>query len=202
MSADQVPAEERRVVTPTRIIPADHGIPTARPMPQAPPGTTDLPPWRTAAPTPAPAVPPPPPPPPPMPAIVVPVPQGPIEVLVTLQPPEHEPTRWQRLTAWLGQFGRPWQAAGALTLALLPIPGVGYSIATTWASAVSGMRAEWGQQAGYALALTPLSWALLRIYYHGGTIRRLLVLAVSVVGMAGAIHLYDPVTWITGVHAS
>jgi hypothetical protein len=137
-----------------------------------------------------------------MPTIVVPVPQGPIEVLVTLQPPEPEPTWWQRLTAWAGRFGRPWQAAGALVLALFPIPGVGYSVATIWASAVSGMRAEWGQGPGYALALTPLTWAFLRLYYHGGTIRRLTIFAVSVVGLAGAIHLYDPVTWLTGVHAS
>ncbi|MFJ1698171.1 hypothetical protein ACIOHC_24150 [Streptomyces sp. NPDC088252] len=127
------------------------------------------------------------------------IPQGPFEFHVTLQPPEPEPTRWERFTAWIGQFGRPWQICGALTLALLPIPGVGYSVATTWASAVSETRGMWGQGAAYGLACTPLAWTLLRIYYHGGTIRRLLVLAVSVVGLTGAIHLYDPITWITGV---
>ncbi|MFF2964250.1 hypothetical protein ACFVT1_36405 [Streptomyces sp. NPDC057963] len=199
MSADQ-PAGERRVVTPTRIIPADHEIPTARPMPQAPPGTTDLPPWRTAAPMPAPAAPPPPPPPPPVQQIFI--PQGPFEVHLTLQPPEPEPTWWERFTTWAGRFGRPWQICGGVVLALIPIPGVGYSVATTWASAVSETRDAWGQGTAYGLALTPLAWAFLRLYYLGGTIRRLTVLAVSVVGLTGVFHLYDPVTWVTGVHAS
>lgn len=189
-----------RPIAPTRIIPA------GAPLPERGPEPGEVPPWRAAPapPTPpAPPVMPPtappavPPPPPPVQQIVM--PPGPIEVHITLQPPEPEPTRWQRLAAWLGQFGKPWQAAGALVLALVPIPGVGYSIATTWASAVSEARDAGGQGAGYALALTPLAWALLRIYYHGGTIRRLFVLAVSVVGLAGAIHLYDPITWITGV---
>ncbi|MFD7066089.1 hypothetical protein ACFV97_02510 [Streptomyces sp. NPDC059913] len=125
------------------------------------------------------------------------IPPGPIEVHLTLQPPE--PTRWKRFTTWLRKYGRPWQAGAALVLALAPIPGVGYSIATVWASAVSETRTEWGQGAGYALACTPLAVAVLRIYYFGGTIRRLVALAVALVGLTGAIHLYDPVTWITGV---
>ncbi|MER6103605.1 hypothetical protein ABT115_15105 [Streptomyces sp. NPDC001832] len=192
-----------RPITPTRIIPA------SAPLPERGPEPGEVPPWRAApappappaAPVPPPAAPPAvPPPPPPVQQIFI--PQGPVEVHVTLQPPEPEPTRWERFTSWIGQFGRPWQICGALTLALLPIPGVGYSIATTWAFAVSETRDMWGQGAGYTLALTPLAWALLRIYYCGGTIRRLLVLAVALVGLTGAIHLYDPVTWITGVRPS
>ncbi|MEE1805952.1 hypothetical protein PUR32_06520 [Streptomyces sp. BE133] len=143
-----------------------------------------------------------PPPPPPAPVQYVVVPQGPFEVNVTLQPPEPEPTRWERVTAWAGRFGRPWQAAGALILALVPFPGTGYSVATLWASAVSEARSEAGQEAAYLLACTPLVIALLRLYYQGGTIRRLFIFAVSVVGVAGAFRLYDPVTWITGVHPS
>ena len=32
-----------------------------------------------------------------------------------------------------------------------------------------------------------------------GGLARLLLLAISLTGLAGAIDLYDPVTWITGV---
>ncbi|MFE6021632.1 hypothetical protein ACFQ6O_34530 [Streptomyces sp. NPDC056441] len=198
MNADQGP-EKHRIVTPTRI------IPSGTPLPPRSPKLGEVPPWRAAPDPPPPPGPPPaapPPPPPPAPVQQILVPQGPIEVHVTLQPPEPEPTRWQRLAAWAGQFGKPWQAAGALALALIPVPHTGYSVATTWAYAVSETRGAWGPGAGYALALTPLAWALLRIHHCGGTIRRLFVLAVSVVGLAGAIHLYDPVTWITGVRPS
>jgi hypothetical protein len=110
-----------------------------------------------------------------------------------------ELTRRQRLWAWLRTIGRPWQVGGALALALAPIPGLDYSVATIWASCVTYSRAEWGQGAGYAHALTPLAIAIMRITASGGTLRRLLLLAVSIVGLAGAIDLYDPVTWITGV---
>ncbi|MBD2831653.1 hypothetical protein ID871_09215 [Streptomyces pratensis] len=110
-----------------------------------------------------------------------------------------EPTRRERLWAWLRTIGRPWQVCGALAIALVPIPGVGYSVATIWASCVHLTRAEWGQGTGYALACTPLAIAVMRITRSGGTLRRLLLLAVSLVGLTGAIDLYDPVTWITGV---
>lgn len=205
MKAKKGPAKERRLVTPSRIIPAGTPLPPRAPEPG------EVPPWRAApapptppaplaAPPVAPQAPPPVPPPPPVQQIFI--PQGPFEVHVTLQPPEPEPTWWQHLTAWAGRFGRPWQAASALVLALYPIPKVGYSVATTWASVVSETRDAGGQGAGYALACAPLAWAVLRLYYCGGTIRRLTIFAVSVVGFAGAIRLYDPVTWITGVHAS
>ncbi|RLV66336.1 hypothetical protein STAN_1857 [Streptomyces sp. CBMAI 2042] len=89
----------------------------------------------------------------------------------------------------------------ALVLAFLPVLG-GDSVATLWASAVTEARAEGGQAAAYALALTPLSIAVIRIVTGGGTLRRLLLLAISLTGLMGAIDLYDPVTWITGVHPS
>ncbi|MEU0627720.1 hypothetical protein [Streptomyces sp. NPDC005989] len=202
MNAKKGPAKGRRLVTPSRIIPAGVPLPPRAPEPgEVPPWYADpAPPAPPAPPAAPPVAPPAPPPPPPVQQIVM--PPGWFEVHVTLQPPEPTPTWWQRLGAWAGQFGKPWQAAGALVLALFPIPKVGHSIATTWASAVSEARDAWGQGAGYALALTPLTWVFLRLYYCGGTIRRLAIFAVSVVGLAGAIHLYDPVTWITGVHAS
>ncbi|MFD8404646.1 hypothetical protein ACFV1G_08180 [Streptomyces anulatus] len=182
-------------IIPTRIIPG--GVP----LPSGPPEPGDIPPWREAAP----AAPPPPPPPTP-PAVVVPAPeplrqpdpQIHVHVLLPYEP-EPEPTRRERLWRWLTGIGRPWQICGALVLALLPIPGVGYSVATIWASVVTEARAEGGQDAGYALALTPLAIAVMRIVRGGGTLRRLLLLAVSLVGLMGAIDLYDPVTWITGV---
>ncbi|WP_420169023.1 hypothetical protein [Streptomyces violaceoruber] len=185
-------------IIPTKIIPG--GVP----LPSGPPPPGAVPPWRA----PAPAAPPPPPPPVP-PAMAVPAPEPPkppdpvVHVHVVLPyEPEPEPTRWQRLWAWVTAIGRPWQIGGALTLALLPIPGVGYSIATIWASVVTTVRAEYGQANAYALALTPLAIAVIRIVRGGGTLRRLLLLAISLVGLAGAIDLYDPVTWITGVHPS
>ncbi|MFG2670835.1 hypothetical protein [Streptomyces sp. NPDC048445] len=182
-----------RPITPTRIIPAGAPLPDRGPLPG------EVPPWweTTAAPAPPPppvhppAVPVAPPAPEPLP------PQVHVHVVIAGEP-EPEPTRWQRLAAALRRIGRPWQICGALTLALLPIPGTGYSVATGWAHAVSQARTEQGQGAGYVLALTPLVIALIRIS-HGGTLPRLLLLAVALVGVTGAIHAYDPVTWITGV---
>lgn len=182
-------------IIPTRIIPGGASLPPGPPSPGA------VPPWRA----PAPSAPPPPPPAAP-PAVAVPAPPPePVHVHhvhVTVQPVPYyepiEPTRWDRIWAWIRQIGRPWQIAGALTLASLPLFD-GHSIATLWASCVTEARAEGGQDAGYALALTPLAVAVLRIVQDGGTLGRLLLLAISLTGLAGAIDLYDPVTWITGV---
>ncbi|WP_228181328.1 hypothetical protein [Streptomyces anulatus] len=181
-------------IIPTRIIPG--GVP----LPSGPPPPGAVPPWRA----PAPAAPPPPPPPPP-PAVVIPVAEPPrqpdpqihVHVLLPYEP-EPEPTRRERLWRWLTSIGRPWQICGALALASVPLFD-GHSVATLWASAVAEARAEGGQDAGYALALTPLAIAVMRIVRGGGNLRRLLLLAVSLVGLMGAINLYDPVTWITGV---
>lgn len=184
-------------IIPTRIIPG------GAPLPSGPPPPGAVPPWR--APAPAPAAPPPPPPVTP-PVIVIPAPEPPrqpepqIHVHVVMPyEREPEPTRRQRLWAWITSIGRPWQIAAALGLAFAPIPGVGYSVATIWASLVTEARAEYGQANAYALALTPLAIAVMRIVRGGGTLRRLLLLAISLTGLMGAIDLYDPVTWITGV---
>ncbi|MEV6081771.1 hypothetical protein AB0L80_42895 [Streptomyces sp. NPDC052069] len=186
-------------IIPTQVIPG------GAPLPSGPPPPGAIPPWRV---TPgSPASPPPPPPAPPAVATPAPAPPPPpvpqvhVHVVVPYEP-EPEPTRWARLWAWLTTIGRPWQICGALALSVLPIPGVGYSAATIWATTVSMTRDEWGQGAGYALALTPLAIAVIRITTGGGTLRRLLLLAISLVGFTGAIDLYDPVTWITGVHPS
>ncbi|MEU0133382.1 hypothetical protein ABZ172_04975 [Streptomyces sp. NPDC006296] len=177
-----------RPITPTRIIPAGAPLPDRGPLPG------ELPPWwQQAAP-----------PPPPPPAVVAPPapapppdPQIHVHVVIPYEEPP-EPTRWERLWAWLRTIGRPWQVCGALTLAFLPLFG-GDSVATLWASCVTEARAEGGPSAAYTLALTPLAIAVIRITTGGGTVLRLLLLAVSIVGLAGAIDLYDPVTWITGV---
>lgn len=172
-------------IIPTRIIPG------GAPLPSGPPPPGGIPPWRMPPPTPPAATPAPPPPPP-----------QPMQVYVTLLPAyyeEPEPTRRERLWAWVRTIGRPWQVCGALALALIPIPYTGYSIATTWAYAVTEARNAGGQGTGYALACTPLAIAVIRITRSGGTLKRLLLLAVSIVGLTGAISLYDPVTWITGV---
>ncbi|MEU3836478.1 hypothetical protein IFE09_11225 [Streptomyces microflavus] len=192
----------RKPIVPSMIIPG--GVP----LPPGPPAPGAVPPWRIPA---AAAAAPPPPPPPAPPAVAVPAPPppGPVHhhhVHVTLQPLPYyeptEPTRRARLWAWITSIGRPWQIAAALGLAYAPIPGVGYSVATIWASCVTEARAEYGQGQAYALALTPFAIAVMRIVQGGGTLRRLLLLAISLTGLMGAIDLYDPVTWITGVHPS
>lgn len=183
-----------RPIIPTRVIPAGAPLPDRGPLPG------ERPPWHLP---PAPAAAQPPAPPAPAPAAPAPAPEPhPVQVYVTLQPAPYyndEPTRRERLWAWLRTIGRPWQVGGALILAFLPIPGLDYSVATTWASCVTYARDEWGQQAGYAYALVPLAIAVMRITRSGGTLKRLLLLAISLTGLAGAIDLYDPVTWITGV---
>ncbi|MEV6074939.1 hypothetical protein AB0L80_07510 [Streptomyces sp. NPDC052069] len=189
----------RKPIIPTRIIPG------GAPLPAGPPPPGAVPPWRTPAP--AAAAPPPPPPVPPAVAVPAPAPAPPPPVpqihvhLVAPYYEEPEPTRRERLWAWLRQIGRPWQICGALALASVPLFD-GHSVATLWASAVAEARAEGGQDAGYALALTPLAIAVIRIIQGGGTLGRLLLLAISLVGLMGAIDLYDPVTWLTGVDPS
>ncbi|MFB7399762.1 hypothetical protein ACFCZR_06280 [Streptomyces rubiginosohelvolus] len=185
---------DRTPIIPTRIIPG------GAPLPDGPPTPGAVPPWRAPA-----AAAPPPPPPPAPPAVAVPAPPPPpqpVQVHVTTQLIPYyepiEPTRRERLWAWIRTIGRPWQVVGALACASVPLFD-GHSVATLWASCVAEARAEGGQDAGYALALTPLAIAVIRIVQGGGTLRRLLLLAVSLVGLAGAIDLYDPVTWITGV---
>ncbi|MCF3101439.1 hypothetical protein IPZ58_07575 [Streptomyces roseoverticillatus] len=194
-------------ITPTRIIPAGQPLPpTAPPMPAAPPGTQNLPPWRR------PAAPPPPPPiqPPsrgmPWPE---PPPPGPLEVRVVVDLVHPEPTpeppgprfRW----AWLWPHIRPFQTVLGGVLALVQMPW-GYSIATTWAYTVHearGFGAGWAYDLGLgAFALTAL--AEVSGVRHGVSLRRQFAtrtaLVITFIGAIGAIDLYDPVTALTGVH--
>lgn len=184
-----------RPITPTRIIPAGAPLPDRGPLPG------EAPPWweKPAVPAPPahpPVVPPPAPTPEPPP---LPAPQVHVHVVMPYEP-EPEPTRRERLWAWVLGIGRPWQISGALLLAVLPIPGTGYSAATTWAYATNMTRTEWGAPAGYALALVPLLWVSTRTARHGGTLLRLWAIAVTLGGLLGALNPFDLVTAITGVH--
>ncbi|MFE1329741.1 hypothetical protein [Streptomyces microflavus] len=188
----------RKPIVPTRIIPG------GAPLPPGPPAPGAVPPWRI----PAPAAPPPPPPPAP-PAVVVPPPPPPPEqvhhhhVHVTLQPVPYyepiEPTRWERLWAWIRSIGRPWQLIVALLAAVIPMPFIGHSAASTWAATVYLARTEWGAPFGYALAGLALAWVVLRIVRHGGTLLRIWAGVVTAIGLISAINLFDIVTLLTGV---
>lgn len=188
-------------ITPDRIIPAGEPlpgrrVPSARPLPPAPPGATDLPPWRTAAPDPGPG-------PEPDPPEPDPGDPPPIHVHVTLHPaddePEPEPSRWDRLTSGIRARIRPWQAALALTAAVLPIPGVGYSTATIWAYTVGELRADHGARWGYAVACGTLAAVSAVIVRRGATAVRLWLLTVALIGATAVIDLFDPIQALTGV---
>lgn len=178
-------------------------IPPGAPLPARPPEPDEVPPWRTA---PAPQAPPAPPPPPPpaeprwysAPA-PEPAPAAPIEVRVTFLPyAEPEPSRWERIAAWLRRFGRPWQAAAALAVAVAPIPSTGYSIATTWAYTVDLGR-DIGPWQPYALGILPFGLVVKLIQQRGGTVGRLFFLVVTTAGAWASIDPYDIVTILTGV---
>ncbi|MBK3556277.1 hypothetical protein JHN55_06955 [Streptomyces sp. MBT56] len=190
---------DRTPIIPTRIIPG------GAPLPAGPPPPGAVPPWR--APAPAAAAPPPPPPPAP-PAVAVPPPPPPEpvhvhHVHVTVQPVPYyepiEPTRWERLWAWIRTIGRPWQLIVALLAAVIPFPFTGHSAASTWAYTVNLARTEWGVPYGYALAGLALAWVVLRIVRHGGTLLRIWAGVVTVIGLISAIDLFDVVTLLTGV---
>ncbi|MEU9333153.1 hypothetical protein AB0D49_08305 [Streptomyces sp. NPDC048290] len=170
-------------VTPTRIIPAGAALPARPPAPR------EAPPWRP----PPPAVPPPPDPPP-----VAQV-HHTHEIVLTWTPPEPEPSRWERLTAWLGRYIRPWHAAIGLTTAVLPIPGTGYSAATTWHYTVGLARDSFGAGWGYSLGAVPLALAVSVIVRRGGSPLRLFALTVTGIGALGALSWWDPIQMITGV---
>lgn len=183
-------------IVPSRIIPAGAPLPPRAPEPG------EAPPWRTA-PRASPPAPPANPPPPddwreghPPPAA------GPIEIRVSVDlapvEPEPEPSRWQRLSAWIAR-NHPWRALAAFALAVFPIPFTGYSAATTWAYTVGEAREAFGTGHGYALAGIPFVLVVWRLVRSGGTFLHAFGLAVFLVGLTGAISLYDPVTWITGV---
>lgn len=181
-----------RPITPTRVIPASTHLPARPPAPD------ELPPWREP-----PAAPPAEPPPPAAPRTVAAEQPQPLVVHVhidTPEPePEPEPTRWERLTAGAHRIGRPWQMAAALALTVAPIPGSGYSAATTWHYCVSQTRDGFGIGYGYALAGIPLALAVTAITRNGGNVPRLVALAITTVGLFGAMSWYDPITALTGV---
>ncbi|MFM9637623.1 hypothetical protein [Streptomyces turgidiscabies] len=184
-------------ITPSAVYPAGTPIPTAPPLPAAPYGTPDLPPWRIAAP------PPPPPPAAPRPA---PAPDpGPIEHHVTVelvypeQPePEPEPGRWSRLWDTITGLVNPWKALGALAAAVIPIPWTGYSAAVTWAYMTSEAR-EMHPAFGYALAAGAFALAVRR-FVQRRSLLALWATAVTLFGFVGAADWFDVVVIITGVH--
>ncbi|WP_145498689.1 hypothetical protein [Streptomyces sp. CFMR 7] len=185
-------------IIPTRIIPG------GAPLPAGPPPPGAVPPWRTPAPA---AAAPPPPPPTAPPTVAVPAPPPePVHVHhvhVTVQPVPYyepiEPTRWERLWAWITSLGRPWKLVLALLAAVLPVPVLGHSAASTWAYTVTLARAEWGAPYGYALAGLALGWVVLRTVRHGGTLLRIWAGVVTLIGLISAINLFDVVTLLTGV---
>lgn len=105
----------------------------------------------------------------------------------------------ERLGAWLAQYVRPWHAVIGLTAAVLPIPGVGYSAATTWHYTVGEGRDSFGIGWGYGIGLVPLLLTLTVIVRRGGSPLRLFALAVTFVGAFAAMSWYDPVQFLTGV---
>lgn len=179
---------EPRPVTPSRIIPAGAPLPARAPAPG------EVPPWRT----------PPPPPPPPMPVPPPPDPD-PVEiqhvhkVVLAWAEPDPEPSRWERLTAWLGRYVRPWHAVLGITAAVVPIPGSGHSAATTWHYTVGLCREDWGVGWGYGLGLAPLALVVSVIVRRGGSPLRLAALATTFIGSFAALSWYDPVQILTGV---
>ncbi len=184
-------------IIPTRIIPG------GAPLPAGPPPPGAVPPWRTPA-APAAAAPPPPVPPAP-PAVTPPAPPPPPQIHVHVvaapyfEPIEPEPTRWERLWAWITSLGRPWKLILALLAAVLPVPALGHSAASTWAYIVGKARAEWGAPYGYALAGLALGWVVLRTVRHGGTLLRIWAGVVTLIGLIASINLFDIVTLLTGV---
>jgi hypothetical protein len=121
-------------------------------------------------------------------------------VVLTWADPDPEPSRWERLTAWLGRYVRPWQAVIGLAAAVLPIPGTHYSAATTWHYTVALGREEWGIGWGYCLGIVPLALTVTAIVRRGGTPLRLFTLTVTLIGSFGALSWWDPVQFLTGVH--
>lgn len=185
-------------ITPTRIIPAGQPVPTAPPLPAAPHGAEDLPPWRTAAPSPG--SPPPADPPPPA---REPFGEQRVVVEVWYPPADAQPDpdpgpRVRFSLDWLWQRAHPWRSFIGGALVLLPIPGVHYGAATVWASTVHQARDAFGIWWGYGLAFGVLGLAAAaderrtRWWTRG-------LLVVGFIGCFGAIDWFDPITIMTGV---
>lgn len=178
--------DQPKPVVPTRVIPPGEHLPPAvlepgdwlPPRPPRPPG----PPVPPPAPEPEPE--------PPAPREVV------HRVVVDFAPPERpEPRRWS--LSWLREYVRPWQLLLAVVGAVVPIPWTGYSIATTWAYTVSEAR-EMHMGFGYGLAFGTFLLACTR-FVRTRRLLPLFALVVTFVGLFGALHWFDPITWLTGV---
>ncbi|MFB7278069.1 hypothetical protein ACFCZV_13255 [Streptomyces hydrogenans] len=168
----------KRPITPTQIFPG------GAPLPGHPPGPGDIPPWRTP-PTPAPPA----------------APPAAIEVHVRLLPVEEppEPSRRDRAWAFIAGIAPPWKIALALLAAMVPIPGVGYSLAGVWAYTVGQARTEVGAPWAYGLAIVPLVLAA-RGLYRTGALRFLVATTIAFIGFVfGALDPFDLVTITTGV---
>ena len=181
---------DRRTVTPTRIIPA--GVP----LPARPPEPGDIPPWRTPPPTPP--APPTGPPPSPWPAAHTP---GPIEVRVTVDlvaqaepEPEPRPGLLARVWDWLGT----WRMGAAILASLLPW-AAGQSPVGIWSHTVHQARTEAGIGAAYVIATVALGTAWVLDRRTGRWLPRFL-LVTSSLGAFGVLHWYDPILLLTGVH--
>uniref|UniRef100_UPI00202ED55C hypothetical protein n=1 Tax=Streptomyces sp. MSC1_001 TaxID=2909263 RepID=UPI00202ED55C len=126
---------------------------------------------------------------------------GPIEVRVTFAPVEEppEPSRAERLWGWITSIAAPWKILLALLAALLPIPGVGYSLAGVWAYTVGEARTEVGAPWAYALTTVPLLLAA-RGLQRTRALRFLIATVITLVGLVfGALDPFDLVTITTGV---
>lgn len=175
-------SDDRRPISPTRIIPA------GAPLPARPPEPGEVPPWRTPPPPPTPPTPPPPPPPP-----------GPIEVRIAYDPlptpvPEPEAGLWARLWDRLVT----WRMALAILAALTPWLG-GESPVGAWAHTLHQARTEAGVLAAYVIATVAVlaAWALDR--RTGRAVPRFLLIT-ALLGSLGVLHWWDPILLITGVH--
>lgn len=189
-------APEPRPVTPTRIVAAGAPLPARLPEPD------EAPPWRAPTPPPPPAAPNPPP--------VQPDPDPPVtevrhvhEVILTSPDPDPQPDPQPGLgaRAWSAAVGgiSNWRVLLALFAAVTPIPWTGYSAAVTWHYTITEARAM-HQGFGYALAFGAFALAVHKLTRRRGGAACMFFLAVSFVGLFGAMSWYDPIQWLTGVH--
>ena len=190
-----MPHDDRRPVTPTRVIPAGAALPARPPEPG------EAPPWR---------MPPPPPPPPAAPASmpVAPDPGARIvevrhvhQVILTSPDPDPEPRPrlWERL--WERLF--TWRMVVAILAAVVPWVN-GQSPVGLWSHTVHLARTESGILAAYTIAGVALvaTWAIDHHSSPPGQPSRALprfLLVTALLGAFGVLHWWDPILMLTGV---
>ncbi|MFF2522262.1 hypothetical protein [Streptomyces liangshanensis] len=121
--------------------------------------------------------------------------------------PDPEPTRRERLWAWLREYATPLQAVTGMVAALAPVLPGGYSCAATWAETVHEARGI-GIPASYTLAAgaLALAWFALtrkrdaRREGRGSSGVHVWAVTCAFVGTLAAVSPWDIVTLITGVH--